>query len=319
MSYIGIRCTYSDFDLRRDLMLFDQLALPHLESSLRMWTRPDADDEMRQWAAELEWLANKEIVFIPDATSLADGPASDYYQEYLRKESETKRTLEQLRSYVISRGFITRTREEMAHALAEYARDTGDVSVLDRLDAENRFAYDDLARALAVDMSERLNVSVIPIMSSKSHDEGLEGFARGNVLNIALSAVPFPSSSTSLENLLEFRSDPTVRADFLAFHRWARNAATNSQRPNEIAEEIEYLLSQYKRHMEIHRLEQSSSVFETVTTVAAEALEDLVKFKWGDAAKLLFAFRKRRVGLLKAEMSAPGRELAYLVKASSIS
>jgi hypothetical protein len=127
--------------------------------------------------------------------------------------------------------------------------------------------------------------------------------------------VPLPATDTPFEALIDFRSDPAVRADFLSLHRWAATIAQMRKSPSEISEEIEYLISQYQRHMLVHKIEAGVGVVENVVTVAAEALEDLVKLKWGAAAKLLFSFRKRKAAILKAELNAPGRELAYLVKA----
>jgi hypothetical protein len=46
----------------------------------------------------------------------------------------------------------------------------------------------------------------------------------------------------------------------------------------------------------------------------AEALEDLAKIKWGKLTERLFT-RHRKVDMLEAELSAPGREIAYVVKA----
>jgi hypothetical protein len=55
--------------------------------------------------------------------------------------------------------------------------------------------------------------------------------------------------------------------------------------------------------------------FETIVTVAAEVVEDLVKIKWGKLASLLFVLKNRKIALLEAERSAPGREIAYVVQA----
>jgi hypothetical protein len=40
-----------------------------------------------------------------------------------------------------------------------------------------------------------------------------------------------------------------------------------------------------------------------------------VSFKWGKAAEALFSLRRRRVALLEGELTAPGNEVAYIVKA----
>ena len=50
-----------------------------------------------------------------------------------------------------------------------------------------------------------------------------------------------------------------------------------------------------------------------VTT--AEIAESLVKFQWSNIAKKLFEVRHKQIDLMKAEMTLPGREVAYIVKA----
>ena len=56
-------------------------------------------------------------------------------------------------------------------------------------------------------------------------------------------------------------------------------------------------------------------MFETLICTTAEIAESLVKFKWSNIAKKLFEVKHKQVALLKAEMSLPGREVAYIIKA----
>jgi hypothetical protein len=74
-------------------------------------------------------------------------------------------------------------------------------------------------------------------------------------------------------------------------------------------------MAKYEKHMKVHRMKTNRSTFQTVVTTSASLLEDLAKFKWGEAAKLLFSFSERKVQLMEAEMNAPGSEVAYLIKA----
>ena len=54
---------------------------------------------------------------------------------------------------------------------------------------------------------------------------------------------------------------------------------------------------------------------ETIITKGAEVLGDLVSFKWGKAVEALFSLKKRKVALLEGKLTAPGNEVAYIVKA----
>lgn len=50
---------------------------------------------------------------------------------------------------------------------------------------------------------------------------------------------------------------------------------------------------------------------------AAEALENFAKLKWSKLAQMPFEVSKKRIELLNAELSAPGREIAYIEHAKA--
>ena len=314
MTHVAIRCTYNDFDLRRELLLFDRIALPFLEATIEQWAT-SGNPRWESNAADLEWLANRDIVFVPSEASLEAGEAAADYREYLRIRASAAEDVRRLSEYLDLHGYDGHPAQFAALA-TRYYRETG-YDLFDYLDRTFRNSFDYLARSLAVEMSRDVSTSPLAIMSGDISDLASEELTRVDVLNIALAAIPLPAADSPLESVLEFRGNPDVRADYLALHRWASTAAASTDKPGAVFAEVEYLAEQYRRHMRVHRIEQSESAFETIVTSAAEVLEDLVKFKWGHAAKSLFALKKRKVALLKAETVAPGREVAYLVKATS--
>jgi len=62
-------------------------------------------------------------------------------------------------------------------------------------------------------------------------------------------------------------------------------------------------------------LKSQVGAVETIVVGTAEILEDVVRLKWGEIAKRLYSFKHRRIELLEGEMTAPGSEVAYIVKA----
>ncbi|MCH9031242.1 MAG: hypothetical protein IIB00_03150 [candidate division Zixibacteria bacterium] len=309
MSYVGIRYTYFDFDLRRELLLFDRLALPFLESTIRVWSDSESDSRLNQLAAELEWLAEREIVEAPSLSPVQTGPLADDYLDYLKMSDERDKVFSKIRE-------ISGPDLNLDEASA-YVMKTGDSRLIHCLTqiVQNFEKY--LVRILAAQLNQNDGTIAIPLLSTRDENNLDIGVSRAQVLSIAFDSIPFPATNVSLEQLIDFRNDPDVRADYLALHRWAATTAKESRQPAEIREEIEYLIAQYQRHMNIHKIEQGVGAVETVVTVGAETLENLVKLKWGKAAKQLFSFRKRKAALLKAESGAPGKELAYLIKAST--
>ncbi len=79
--------------------------------------------------------------------------------------------------------------------------------------------------------------------------------------------------------------------------------------------ELESLVEDYKEYMRVQKMKWHATSFETVVTMTAQMLEGLAKLKLKDVVDSLFTLRKSKVGLLEAELKAPGREIAYLVTA----
>lgn len=67
--------------------------------------------------------------------------------------------------------------------------------------------------------------------------------------------------------------------------------------------------------MRVHRIKSRLGRMEQIVAGSLGFLENLVKLNWSSAAKNLFALARIDVALLEAEREAPGRELAYIVKA----
>jgi hypothetical protein len=119
-----------------------------------------------------------------------------------------------------------------------------------------------------------------------------------------------PDESVPWEQIIEYRSDPDSQSKFLAPRHWMSEVARA-----EVEEKLEYLVDQYRQHMRLHRMKTNVGTLETIVTASAEFLGDPVSFKWGKAAEALFSLRRRRVALLEVELTAPGNEVVYIVKA----
>ena len=137
----------------------------------------------------------------------------------------------------------------------------------------------------------------------------------GDVLSIVFKAMPEPDWDVSLEDVLEFRDDSQARCSLLGLRKWMGAFSAGSASPGECAQELEWLLHQYEGYMRLHHMKIRKGTLETFITIGAEVAEDLVKIKWGKLPKLLFVASSRKIELMDAEMKAPGREIAYLVRA----
>lgn len=138
-----------------------------------------------------------------------------------------------------------------------------------------------------------------------------------NLISVSLKFLPVPDEQTSWEQILEFRSDLDSRQKYLDLRNWLNEMAAGELAPIEVEEKLEYLVSQFERHMAIHKMKIHRSAFETVVVSIAETAEDLVKFKWGKLAQAVFALRRKKAELLEAELTAPGSSIAYIHKTNN--
>jgi hypothetical protein len=135
------------------------------------------------------------------------------------------------------------------------------------------------------------------------------------VNSIIIKALPEPDPTTSLERVLEFKKDSKTRSSLIALRRWVSNLVRSNVSPAEFGQELEWLLQEYEDHMRLHELKVNKGTLETVLTVSGEIAESLVKLRLGNLTKLPFVFSERKIALLDAERSAPGREVAYIYHA----
>lgn len=131
------------------------------------------------------------------------------------------------------------------------------------------------------------------------------------VYQATFSRLPIPSELTPWEQVLEFRSDRKVREHFVALRRWIDKTVPSDLSLKEVQGELDYLLNSYENYMRIHRIEFRWELLRVILSAPAAA----IKCDWVKLASLPSDIAKCRINLLKAELNAPGREIAYLVRA----
>jgi len=79
-----------------------------------------------------------------------------------------------------------------------------------------------------------------------------------------------------------------------ALHRWVKTMVSKNKRPNETAEELEWLAHEYQQHMRLHEMKVNRGILEIVVTTSGQVAEDLVKVRWGKLSKLPFSVTQRK-------------------------
>lgn len=302
--------------LKREALMFNRIAVQHLTSFL---SNKQVFNDMSDVIRDLEWLLDSGIVFEPkyepgadihldeyknatesslrhaiEITSLVLGVSVDELLEACEDEERTSVTggakeipPKVMESIVKSEAFIKHTEMMSVHSL----------------------------RALSIQLRELHKLDAYPVLPSDIHLVQGREKGKDEVVKVVLHSLPIPDDNTPWEQVIEYRSDPDSQSKFLALRHWMSEVARAELTPDEVELKLERLIDQYQRHMRLHRMKTNVGTLETVVTTGAEFLGDLVSFKWGKAAEALFSLRRRRVALLEGELTAPGNEVAYIVKA----
>lgn len=138
---------------------------------------------------------------------------------------------------------------------------------------------------------------------------------RGDVIRLSLKALPTPSETTPWEAIAEFRLDPDSKSKYLRLKGWINKVGRVAMPLHELETEFLQLMFEYEEFLRMHRLRVTKGAIEVLVTTTAEVAEDLVKMKWGKVAKAPFEWSRNKLALYDAEQDAPGREVAYIIKA----
>ena len=264
--------------LKRELLLFDKIAIDRVEKFFQV-RRHQNHDLIR----EIRWLYEQELVIsgpnLFDSSIREDASLQFELQPIKKLESET------------AKGQL-KTPEEIGRML---------------------FLLELHTRLSSIVLNRQAGMEAYPLLLVSLSDDP-RPTEKQDILEIVLNQLPIPSEKTPWEHILEFREDPDSKSRFLALRNWASELSHSDLTVLEIEQKLEYLLDQYERHLKLHKMKINKGVLETVVVSVAETAEDLIKFKWGKLAQSLFALKHRKVNLLEGELTAPGSELAYVIK-----
>lgn len=273
-------------NLKRDCIFVNRISIPNIALTFQTYSAPAEHKEILQ---ELNWLFDKEIVFEPP--DVVDMGFALLGKGFSREILE----LLQIQKEISGKSIINDDTE---------SRNTA-VKLINYQVAEARLSANYLREAEGLEAC---------LWSPFLPDEGRSG-SSGKVIGIVLKNLPVPSQQTPWEQILEYRGDPDSKSKFLALRDWTTKVAKSNLSNREIEDNLEYLLDQYSRHLDLHKMKTTRSTLETVVVTTAELLENLITIKWSKAASLLFSIRKRKIELMEAESSSPGREVAFIRKA----
>jgi len=141
------------------------------------------------------------------------------------------------------------------------------------------------------------------------------------VVHVVIDNLPIPDEATAWEVVLEFRDDERVREHYAALQLWIARAANGTIAPHELAGEIEASVDRFKTYMHQYHIERSSGMLEAVVR-AASAFALVAGVGASETVAVAAAvgsipvtLKRRKAALMRQELTAPGSDLAYIVKA----
>lgn len=137
---------------------------------------------------------------------------------------------------------------------------------------------------------------------------------QADVIKLVLREIPIPDEQTSWEKIFQFKSDPNNKGRLAVLKDWMNKAISSNRPATEISDELEALLFQYRRSLEIHKIKFRTGTLQTLVVGTAELLENAARLKFSAIAKSIFSAQTARAELYNAELTSPGSALAYLYK-----
>jgi hypothetical protein len=299
---------------KKEILLFDKVAVVHLEGALE--THRHTVHGEPEIADQLEWLEEQSLLirtegppqsFYWDSGRQSDlqliGALYKYADDMRERMFGPRNELPDGSSYRSSPPTPENIRRFELSREADWAR----TSLVARTTAD----YLREARAINAVSAEPIPDLLDQLQTQSQNTSSPAPLS--DVAEVVLNALPLPSEITPIEDIIAFKRE--TEQQLLALRIWMRDLAKAKLPPDELAEKLEWLLHEYQRHMNLQKLKTQIGTLEMVITTTLEVAEDLVKIKWSNVAQTLFSLRRRKLVLLEAEASAPGREISYVVSA----
>jgi hypothetical protein len=309
--------------LKRHALMFSRLAIPSPPDGLL------SSGAYNDVIAELEWLLAQDIVFelkVEERWKFLTSEHEEAYEAMMRHMLGLIATLFGVDLYKIRQAKLGRGPKLSKEEIDELHRSTENIIKIKSEDIERLIESETfsshafemvrhLTRFLSIMLREKKGVDAYPVLASQIPLAHESPATKNDVVQIILESLPLPDDSTPWEQIIEFRNDPDSYNKFVDLRNWMSEVARAALSPAEIEEKLEHLLRQFQRHMEIHKMKTNMGTLETILVTTGEVIENFATLKIGQGAKALFAAKQRKIALLEGELTSPGSEVAYIVKA----
>jgi hypothetical protein len=318
--------------LKREALMFDRIAIPRCtEPFVTAEKLPAAFNDYKEDIRDLRWLYELGIVFEPSQFYSKSISGNEYMRDVDLAFKHGKKICSLLLGFDLADALSDthideKKKVELKAQLDRFAEriltDFKEAATTDGFKKNLVMTMGYATRILSTTLRVLNNLDAFPVMPGDFFDSERTEGNKNDVIEIVLNELPVPDESTPWEHILEYRSDPDSRRKFASLRSWMSEIARMQLGTNEIQEKLESLIHDYRQHMKIHRLKTKLDTLKTI--LIAEA--GLFTGGWltgagaipgilGMVATPLYSIKQRQVALMEEEQKAPGREIAYIVKA----
>lgn len=172
-----------------------------------------------------------------------------------------------------------------------------------------------LAQQLRTDPSWR-NAGLYPIyLLQKEFDIDFAKEAEKEYpILLTLKSFPIPRNVVPLDEVVDFRNeDESVRQRVRMFN-WLNQIDTAKTTPQIFMDELAERINSYSQHQSFAKRDFRTGTLKTIIKLPLDFLENLIRIKPSKFIDALFTIKESHAKLSKSELSAPGNEVAYLVR-----
>lgn len=301
---------FSDFSaLKQEALLFDQIGIyklgkfyKTLEETQGVFDKlhPNISNRIASVVTELEWLQQMGMVF--------DLTIEETFEIEPLREFAVKVPIEKFED---AKNLLKKIIEIQTRDLSDSTDEAHKANLL----KEQHFAA---IRLMSIIIEITKGVTAVTTFPYTEYVRELPSSQKSSVAQIVISKLPLPSNDTPWEKVIDYRSGTENQNNLLNLRRWIRKFASENSSLNEIEEELEWLINEFQTHMRLHKMKANTETLEVIVKTPLETVENLLKLKLSKLPEPLFALKKRQISLMEAELNAPGREMAYIVKAKNV-
>jgi len=239
--------------LKRQAIFFDQITIPSLFRQLDFY-RDSLED--RQFASELEWLHDQNILLDTESLSV----------------NVTSKDLEFVKELETFRRLISYSRKGLNNLISK--KNTSGAAVYLGIAAYGFCRFESIILRISHSMDAFPIIDELKLPSKTAVTS-----RKAEIIKIILNFLPIPDELVSWEQILDYRNDPDSKERALSLRRWINRLSGEKLSIAEIQDEVEWLMNEYQKHMNLHKMKVNLMTLEAFVKAPLELIENLVKIK----------------------------------------